>query len=173
MKSVRILIAVFLMVAILGFVETGFAKGANKIAYIDLGKVFSEYQKTKDFDKVLEKEKKDKQTQREKMVKGIRKIKDELEVMSKEAKEKKQTEIDQKIKELQEFDRQVSTELRQKYDSTVRDILKEIEDTVKEYGQKEKFDVIFDNRILLYSNDSLNTTDQILKILNGRYKRKR
>ncbi len=174
MKLTRMLMVVFFGVFIisLGFTGAGFAKGGNKLAYIDLGEIFSEYQKTKDFDKVLEKEKKDKQTKREKMVETIRKIKDELEVVSNKAKEKKQAEMDQKIKELQEFDRETSTELRRKYDSSVREILKEIESTIKEFGQKEKFDIIFDSRMLLYSNDSLNITDQILKILNKRYKRK-
>ncbi|MCK4859599.1 MAG: OmpH family outer membrane protein [Candidatus Omnitrophica bacterium] len=174
MKLTRILMMVFLGVFVmsLGFTKAGFAKGGGKLAYIDLGKIFSEYQKTKDFDKVLEKEKKDKQAKREKKVEAIRKIKDELEVINKKAKEKKQAEMNQKIKELQEFDREISTELRGKYDLSVREILKEIESTIKEFGQKEKFDVIFDNRMLLYSNDSLSVTDQILKILNERYKRK-
>ena len=156
----------------LGFTRAGFSKDGNELAYIDLGKIFSEYQKTKDFDEVLEEEKKDKQAKREKMVETIRKIKDELEVVSNKAKEKKQAEMDQKIKELQEFDRETNTELRRKYDSSVREILKEIDSTIKEFGQKEKFDIIFDSRMLLYGNDSLNITDQILKILNERYKRK-
>jgi len=174
MKLTRILMMVFLGVFVmsLGFTRAGFAKGGNELAYIDLGKIFSEYQKTKDFDEVLEEEKKDKQTKREKMVETIRKIKDELEVVSSKAKEKKQAEMDQKIKELQEFDREINTELRRKYDSSVREILKEIDSTIKVFGQKEKFDIIFDSRMLLYTNDSLNITDQILKILNERYKRK-
>ncbi len=174
MKLTRILMMVFLGVFVmsLGFTRAGVAKGGNELAYIDLGKIFSEYQKTKDFDEVLEEEKKDKQAKREKMVETIRKIKDELEVVSNKAKEKKQAEMDQKIKELQEFDRETNTELRRKYDSSVREILKEIDSTIKEFGQKEKFDIIFDSRMLLYTNDSLNITDQILKILNERFKRK-
>jgi len=175
MKLMKSLVVVFLCVfaVSLGFTEAGLAKGGNKSGYIDLGKIFSDYQKTKNFDEVLEEEKKEKQVQREKMVEHIRKIKDELEVVGDKAKEKKQNEMDEKIKELQEFDREVSTELREEYDSSVREILKEIEATIQEYGQKEKFDVIFDNRMLLYGNDSLDITNPILKILNERYKKER
>jgi outer membrane protein len=172
MKLKEILTVVFLTVTVLSLSGVGLTEAANKISYVNLGKVFDEYQKTKDFDEVLEKERKDKQAQREKMVKEIRKLKDALELMSKKAKEKKQTEIDQKIKKLQEFDREVNTELKQKRDSMVREILKEIDTTIQEYGQKEKYDMILDGRSLLYSNDSIDITDHILKILNERYKRK-
>lgn len=173
MKKGKFLKIAFLaVVMVLSFLGTETVKAADRIAYIDLGKVFDEYNKAKDFDKLLEEEKEDKQQQREKMVKTIRKLKDELELTSKKAKEKKQTEIDRKIKELQDYDREVNTKLREKYDSMVREILKEINATIEEYGQKEKYDAIFDDRVILYSNDSINITSQILKILNGKYQGK-
>lgn len=159
------------VIVMLGLAKLGSAQEVNKIGFVDLGKVFDEYQKTKDADQTLESETGTKQAEREKMVKEIRKVKDELELMSKEAREKKQEEMDEKIKNLQDFDREVNTELKRKRDAMVREILKEIDATIQEYGQKEKYDVIFDNRVLLYGNNLMNITDQILKIVDERYKR--
>ncbi|MFH1855779.1 MAG: OmpH family outer membrane protein [Candidatus Omnitrophota bacterium] len=162
----------FLAIIALSFFCSSLAMGANKVGYIDLGKVFDDYQKAKDFDTVLEKEKQEMQTKRDQMVADIRKLKDGLELLNEEAKAKKQEGIDQKIKDLQDFDREVSTELKQKYDSKVREILKEIDNTIKEYGAKEKFDIIFDDRALLYGDESMDATSPILKILNANYKGK-
>lgn len=169
MKSIKILVMILFVMTTVGFLNCDLALAEGKMAYIDLGKVFDDYKKAKDFEQVLEKEKQDKQGQRDKIVQDIRKLKDEVELLSKEAKEKKQTEIDQKLKDLQSFDQEVSMELRQKYDSMVKEILKEINTTIEEYGAKEKFDAIFDQRAILYSNESMNITEQILKILNSRY----
>ena len=173
MKLRRIVTLACTSVVIFGLCATTSAKAATKIAYVNLEKIFDEYQKTKDFDSVLEKESKEKQAEREKMVEKIRKLKDELDLMNKDAKEKKQGSLDQKIKELQEFDREVNKELKQKRDSMFIEIMKEIDVTIKEYGQKEKFNLIVDDRALLYRDDSLNITNQILKILDERYKRNR
>lgn len=171
MKLGKNLAVITAVIMILGLAKLGSAEGINKIGFVDLGRVFDEYQKTKDADQTLEGETAAKQAEREKMVKEIRKVKDELELMSKEAKEKKQEEMDEKIKSLQDFDREVNTELKRKRDTMVREILREIDATIQEYGQKEKYDVIFDNRVLLYSSDLMNVTDQILKIVDERYKR--
>lgn len=170
MKKMRVVIMILFIVAAFGFLNCRLALAEGKMAYIDLGKVFDDYNKAKDFEEILEKEKQEKQDERDKIVRDIRKLKEELELLSKEAKEKKQAEIEQKLKELQNFDQEVSMELREKYDSMVKEILKEINNTIEEYGVKEKFDAIFDERAILYSNESMNVTDQILKILNSRYK---
>jgi len=67
-----------LTVALIGlFLFTGlsFAQEA-KIGFVDLSRSFDEYQKTKDFDKDLEKRGDIKQQEREKIVKEIRKLRD-------------------------------------------------------------------------------------------------
>ena len=105
------------------------------------------------------------------LVKQIRKMKDEFDILSEKAKEKKQTQIDKKIKELQEYDQQTRTGLRQQRDEVVRKILKEIEQVIEKYAKKNSYTMILNNRILLYGQKQHDLTDKILKILNSEYKK--
>ena len=82
-----------------------------KIGYVDLAKVSDEYAKTKDFEKTFEVQVKGKDAERQKFVDEIRKMKDEQALLSDKAKAEKQTIIDGKITNLQEFDRRVRDEL--------------------------------------------------------------
>ena len=70
------------------------AESQGKIGYIDLSKAFDEYQKTKDFDKELEGKGDMKQKDREKVVQDIRKMREELELMNKNSREKKEVDIE-------------------------------------------------------------------------------
>ena len=146
-----------------------FAETQGKIGYIDLSRSFDEYQKTKDFDKELEKKGDMKQEEREKLVQDIRKMRGELELMNKSARDKKETDIEAKIKSLQEFDQEAKTDLTKERDNMVKDILKEMSDVIKEYGQKNGYSIILNDRVLLYGDPGMELTNEIIKILNEKY----
>ena len=55
---------------------------ADKIGYVDLARVFDEYNKTKDFDKQLEGKGASKQAERDRMVADVKKLRDEAELLS-------------------------------------------------------------------------------------------
>ena len=145
------------------------AENSGKIGYIDLSKSFDEYQKTKDFDKELEKKGDMKQGEREKLVQDVRKMREELELMNKSAREKKEADIEAKIKSLQEFDQEAKTDLTKERDNMVKDILKEMSDVIKEYGQKNGYSIILNDRVLLYGDSGMELTNEIIKILNEKY----
>jgi len=147
-----------------------FAESQGKIGYIDLSRSFDEYQKTKDFDKELEGKGDMKQNEREKLVQEIRKMREELELMNKKAREKKETDIESKIKALQEFDQEAKTDLTKERDNMVKDILREMSDVIKEYGEKNGYSIIVNDRVLLYGDSGMDLTGEIIKILNDRYK---
>jgi len=147
-----------------------FAESQGKIGYIDLSRSFDEYQKTKDFDKELEGKGDMKQDEREKLVQEIRKMREELELMNKNAREKKEADIESKIKSLQEFDQEAKTDLTKERDNMVKDILKEMSDVIKEYGEKNGYSIIVNDRVLLYGDSGMDLTNEIIKILNDRYK---
>ncbi|MCX5692957.1 MAG: OmpH family outer membrane protein [Candidatus Omnitrophica bacterium] len=147
-----------------------FAEPQGKIGYIDLSRSFDEYQKTKDFDKELEGKGDMKQQEREKLVQDIRKMRGELELMNKNAREKKETDIESKIKSLQEFDQEAKTDLTKDRDNMVKDILKEMSDVIKEYGEKNGYSIIVNDRVLLYGDSTMDLTNEIIKILNDKYK---
>ncbi len=137
-----------------------------KIASIDLSRTFDEFKKTKEADKLLEGKGSEKKAERDKKVTEIKKLKDELDLLNDKGKKEKQALIDQKVKELQEFDREVRDSLRQERDQMVREILKEIDGVIKDYGSKNGYTIILNDHVLLYKEKSLDVTNDILEILN-------
>ena len=169
-------------VALVGFVvlagflfsnpSVGHAAG-EKIGYVDLARIFDEYQKTKEFDKSLETKGAQKQTERDKMVSEIKKLRDEAELLSAKAKEDRQALIDEKIKNLQEFDRVTRDSLRKERDNMVRDILKEIETVLQDYGKSQGYSFIFNDRVLVYKSEQSDLTAPVIKVLNESYAKKK
>jgi outer membrane protein len=146
------------------------ADSVGKIGYVDVAKIFDEYKKTQDLDKILEDKSSRKQVQRDGMVQSIRKLKDEAELMSESSREKKQDEIEDRIKELQNFDRDARDELQRERDKMAKDILKEIDTSIQDLGKKEGYTVIFNERMLLYYDQANSLTDKVLNGLNRNYK---
>lgn len=137
-----------------------------KIGYINLAKTFDEYEKTKQYDKSLEKKGDKQEKTRQKLVDEIKKLKDEMVLLSDKGKEEKQTIIDEKIKKLQEFDKETRDELRRERDDMVRDILREIDKVIQDYGKKKGYTVILNDRMLVYGNEAIDITGDIIDILN-------
>lgn len=154
-------------------VGVAFAQTDVKIGYVDLSRTFDEYKKTKDFDKALEKKGDTKQTQRGDVVKDIRKMRDELELLNEKARVKKEQDIEAKIELLQQFDQDAKSELVKERDDMVRDILEEMNDVIQEYGNSQGYSIILNDRVLLYGGTSMDLTDEIIKVLNHNYKGKK
>jgi len=167
-KSAITAVMAFLML----ITSNALAESQGKLGYIDLSRSFDEYQKTKDFDKELESKGDMKQQAREKVVQEIRKMKEELELMNKTAREKKEADIEAKIKSLQDFDQEAKTDLTRERDNMVKDILKEMSDVIKEYGEKNGYSIIVNDRVLLYGDPGMDLTNEIIKILNDKYNKK-
>ena len=165
-----------MMVMVLaGFLAlSGVAQAAgDKIGYVDLAHIFDEYQKTKDFDKQLEGKGAAKQADRDKMVADVKKLRDEAELLSAKAKDDKQAVIDQKIKDLQDFDRVTRDALRKERDGMVKDILKEIEVVIQDFGKAQGYGYIFNDRVLVFKNEQNDLTPQVIKSLNDNYAKKK
>ena len=146
---------------------------ADKIGTVDLARVFDEYVKTKELDKALEAKGAAKQADRDKMVADVKKLRDEAELLSAKAKDEKQVVIDEKIKELQEFDRVTRDALRKERDGMVRDILKEIEVVVQDFGKSQGYGYIFNDRVMVYKSEQNDLTPQLIKTLNDAYAKKK
>ena len=171
MKKMTAFFAAALMTA--GFTAPALAAGEQKIGYVDLARVFDDYQKTKDFDKTLEAKGTGKQTERDKMVADVKKMRDEAELLSSKAKEDKQAAIDEKIKALQEFDRNTRDSLRKERDTMVQEILKEIEQIIQDFGKSQGYSFIFNDRVLVYKGEGSDLTAQVIKTLNDSYTKKK
>jgi outer membrane protein len=152
--------------------SSAYAAG-EKIGYVDLARIFDEYQKTKQFDKSLEAKGAQKQVERDKMVAEVKKLRDEAELLSAKAKEDKQAVIDEKIKALQDFDRITRDTLRKERDTMVRDILKEIEGVIQDFGKSQGYTFIFNDRVLVFKTEGSDLTAQVVKALNDSYTKKK
>lgn len=148
------------------FLITNVGYAEEKMACVDLGRVFEEYKKTKDYDKILEQKQKDYEKQRESKVNEVKALQEKLSLLSDEEKETRKSELEGKITELREFDRNITQDLRKQRDERVQDIFKDIKDTIDSYARKQGFSLVFDKRALIYNEDKLDITDKILNILN-------
>lgn len=137
-----------------------------KLAYVDLAKVFDEYGKTKDSEKVLEGKGKTKEAERAKLVDEVKKLKDEQALMSEKAKAEKQGAIDMKIKALQEYDMKARNELVKDRNDMLAGIMKDIEGVVSDYAKASGYDMVLNSRMLLYGAEQYDLTTQILEKLN-------
>jgi len=147
-------------------VLSGVAYAADKLAYVDLARIFSEYSKTKSYDKLLSDKQSTYETERDKMVNDVKQFQDKMNLLSDKEKEAKKTDLEAKIKSLQEFDRQKQTDLRKEQDEKMKDLLKDINEAIKQYAAKEGYTLVFNDRILVYEDKSLDITDKIIEIVN-------
>ncbi|MFZ5801091.1 MAG: OmpH family outer membrane protein [Candidatus Omnitrophota bacterium] len=170
MKNLKIFLAT---VIILGFAAGGLcAQEAMRFAYVDLSRLFDEYYKTKEYDEILSGKAKVKEEERGKIINVIKDLQAKLALVSDKEKDKLQSQLDAKMKSLEEFDREATADLRKQRDELLREVLKDIEKVVRDYAQKEKYDFIFNDRILLYGDDGYDITQPLIKILNEKAKKK-
>lgn len=156
------------------FLLTGsaFAEG-EKIAYVDVAKVFDEFQKTKENDRVLQEAGKKKEEERDGLVHEIRQIKDEMVLLADDAKAKKQELLEGKMKELQDFDRDARNLLGEQRNKVVQDIFKDIDGAIQRYGERKGLDYIFNERALVYHNVKYDVTKEVIDELNKGYGKKK
>lgn len=147
------------------------AFAAEKFAYVNLSKIFSEYKKTQDFDKVLGDKEQVFTTERDKRVNEIKQMQDKINLLSDKEKEAKKADMEAKIKDLQEFDRQKQADLRKEQDEKMKELLKDIEEAVKQYSEKDGLTLVFNDRVLIYQAKNLDITDKITEILSKKYKK--
>ena len=173
MKAVKTAVLTIVMgfaVAASAFVPSAQAKDV-KIAYVDLARLFDNYQKTKEYDGVLQKEGEAFQKERDAMIGKIRDAQGRLALLKEDEKQKLNADLDKQKADLIEFDKQKRTELAKKRDDKVREILLEIEKIVSDIAKKENYDFILNDRVLMFADPSQNITDRVLKALNDSYKK--
>lgn len=160
--------AVFTVVALS---STAFNAYAEKIGYVDVAKVFDKYEKTKKFDKELAEIGKQKQQGRDTLVLEVRRLKDEMALLSDQGKEEKQKLVDQKMRELQDYDRDAQRDLLERREGVMREIFKDIDEVIRDFGKQKGFDFIFNERLMLFRSEKYDVTESVLGELNARYKK--
>ncbi|MGW8302204.1 MAG: OmpH family outer membrane protein [Desulfobacterales bacterium] len=93
-------------------------------------------------------------------------------VMSKEKREEKEREIRIKINDFKSLEKRYRAQLQNLEKKLVNALLKEVSSLVEEIGKKEGYLLIINNTGVLYSPNSINITDQLIKELNARHAKK-
>ncbi len=137
-----------------------------KIGYVDLSRVFDEYHKTKDYDKVLEAKSKDFEKERNDKIEKVKEQQAKLGLLAEDKKAPVEQEIEKLKTDLLEFDRQKKTDLTKERNEKIREILLEIEKIVSGYAEKEGYTLILNDRVLIYGAQTLDLTEKVMKLLN-------
>lgn len=165
--------------AVIGFV---FVTGAHaqpaavpvvkKIGVMDLSKVFDNYEKTKEYDTVLEGKTKDYEKARNEKIDKIKELQNKMALLKDNEKDKVSKDLEQMKNDLMTFDQAQQTDLRKQRDEKIREILLEIEKVTSDFAKREKFDLILNDKVLVYGTDGLDVSSQVLETLNSSYKKK-
>jgi len=145
---------------------TGIAQAADKFGYIDLSRTFSEYNKTKGYDKTLSDKEKLYSEERDKKVADLKAFQDKLSLLNDKERETKKDSLAAKVKAFQDYDRQKQADLRKDQEEKMKEILADIQEAVKKYSEKEGYAFVFNDRVLVYQTKSMDITSQIIEILN-------
>ena len=140
-----------------------------KIGYVNLAKVFDEYQRTKDSEQVLAQKGKQRQGELEGRVGELKKLRQGLELLNDQTKDAKVKELEEKSDEFQRVKTRAERDLLRERNEIARTILDEVEKSVVEYAKTNGLSVVFDQRSLVYAQDAYNLTDEVLQSLNSRY----
>ena len=171
MKSLRT--TAFIILFLLTFVFGAQAQGTPfKIAFLDLSRVFDTYDKTKEYDSILEGEHKAYEKERNEKLDKLKEEEGKLAALTEAERGKMEQQIEGMKSELLAFDQAKRTDLTKKRDEKIREILLEIEKIVSDYAKREKYDFILNDRVLIYGNETMDVTEQIIKAMNESYNKK-
>jgi len=172
-KSRLAVVGLILTAIVLAWGSRAALAAEGSYAFVDVAKVVEEYQKTKDNDNSFQALGKQKEDERQILVKEVKQMKDELALLADDAKAKKQEGIDEKVRTLQDFDQVTQRDLTQQRNKILKEIFQDIDDTVQRYGERKAVDFIFNERVLVYHNPKFDVTQDILTELNSNYSKKK
>ncbi len=167
MKVFRMM-AILTAVVFLSGIAPTFAEDKVKIGYVDLSRLFDEYYKTKEYDKVLEAEHKAYEEESKVKIEKVREAQGKLALLKEDQKKATEDEIEKMKNELLAYDRQKKTDLTKERNEKIREILLEIEKIVSGYAEQNGYSVILNDRVLIYADKGLDLTENVLKNLNAK-----
>ncbi|MFH1062593.1 MAG: OmpH family outer membrane protein [Candidatus Omnitrophota bacterium] len=132
------------------------------IGYINLAKIFEGYKKVADSNEKIDKLKNDVNA----MLQDMKKMNEGFDTLSKEAQEERKNQMLAK----QDVIRKQTVDIRKDEETILREILKDVENVSKELRKKKKLTYIIDDRLIIDGPKESDLTDEIMKLLNERYK---
>ncbi|MFH1199398.1 MAG: OmpH family outer membrane protein [Candidatus Omnitrophota bacterium] len=165
-------IGLVLLAAVFVFGVSSKAFAVEKFAHVDLGKAFSDYKKTIDYDKVMSDKEVAFKAELTKKGDELKALQEKMSLLSDKDKEAKAADFKNKITSFKEYEDGRMQDLRKEHDDKMKEIFKDIEDTVKKYSEGQGYTFVLDDRILVYKAKGYDITDKIIEDLNKSYKGK-
>jgi len=138
----------------------------------DIGRIYDDYEKTKQVDRDFQEESRQKQEERDAIIYEIRRLRDEQVLLGEDAKKTKQEQIDKQVSKLEDFDQEVAIAMKEKRNESVREIFQNIEQTLQQFGERKGYDLILNERAVLFRTENLDITEEILNELNQKHEKK-
>jgi len=151
------------------FTFTSFSKDL-KIGYVDIFKVFNEYNKTKEYDKILDERKQKAEKQLEEKKSTLEKMQKKLSVIKEEEKDKEQAKIAKVVEEYRELERTAFIDIKKARDEKMKEIIEDINKIIDDYAKKNSFNLVVNENAVLYGDKVMDITSDILKIANKKNK---
>ena len=168
----KILGCLLVVAMTMSFSPVCFAKDM-KIGYVDIFKVFNDYEKTKEYDEKLEAKKDVAEKKLEKKKEAIMKFQGKLDLLKEGEKAKEEEKLSKELKEYRDLEREAFTDIRKERDEKMKDIVEDIDKIIKDYAKKNGFNLIINSNAVLYGAKAMDVTDEILKISNKKYSGKK
>ena len=140
-----------------------------KIGYVNLGKLFDNYERTKASEQVLEQKGKQKQAELQGRLSELNKLRQNLDLLSDQAKASKSKELEEKSDAFQQLKTRSERDLLRERNEVAKGIFDEIDKMVSDYATANGYSLVLDQRALLFGAGANDVTDEVLKTLNDRY----
>lgn len=144
---------------------------AAKIGFVNVAKIFDGYERTKQSDAVLAKKGQQKEAELESKMSELKKMGENLELLNDAAREAKQRDLQARADEVKRFRTNTAEDLRQERNGVAQEILKDIQQAVDDYAKSKGYTLILDQRAILHGEPAQDVTDDVLQLLNSRFKK--
>ena len=166
----RIIVTLF-AVAIALSVSAGAWAQSAKIGYVDVLKVFNDYDKTKEYEKSLDIKKKEIEKKLIAKREEIEKGKSKLSLLKEDKKAGAEEKLRDQLKEYEVIGRKAEADMKRIVIDQMTEIKGDMDKVIQRYAKSNKFDFILDANSVLYGNAGSDLTDEILAITNKAYKK--
>ncbi|MCM8818956.1 MAG: OmpH family outer membrane protein [Candidatus Omnitrophica bacterium] len=146
---------------------------SGKIGYVDVKKIFDNYEKAKKVQELFLKDVDAEQKNMDKLQEEIKKLQEDYEkkkdIMKPEERTKKENEIKTKIQEFQKKWTATKQKLDEKGNALEEQLFNEVKSAIAEYAKKNGYVIVinsFDSKLILYGEESCDLTNEIIKLLN-------
>ncbi len=177
MRRDFLILGFFISVFLLSLTVPTSSLFAEKVGYVDLFSAMNTCDRGIDMKEEITRRA---QELREKIMKKMREIEEfrkdverKSAMLSKEALSEKQKEFEKKMEELDKLKAESDQELSLKKQLFEKEMMDEVKEVVAYVAKKKGVSLVFDKNALVYAPNALDLTDDVIKELNRRYKKRR